>query len=227
MKLTLLGLFTFCLLTSVLSSCEKVDDTYKNWENNLKEFTGNTYEYFRQQPDGNYDSLLKALDRCPQLKQAVLAEELTVFALPNRSFTLSFDVLNKARRDSLPAMDRVNISTINDSILQVYLEKYFIKGKHVTSEISYSSDGDRYYSVLFNYPMHMQYVSTNASGYLGGGPKSLLFSNTNNSLNIANWSRVATTTIDIRTQNAIVNYLPANHIFGFGADFVSAVNAIK
>lgn len=227
MKLCISKLLLCCLLATAFFSCKKVNNTYKDWENKLNTFSGNAYEYFRSQPPGAYDSLIKAIDRCPQLKEAVQNDSLTIFALTNRSFSLSLEVLNKARRDSLPAMDPIDLGTINDSILEVYLEKYFIDGMYTTTDIAYSSDGDRYYSVLHQYPMHMQYVATNASGNVGGGPKSLLFSNTNNSLNFSNWIRVGTTTVDVRTKNAIINYLPANHIFGFGADFIVAVNAIK
>src|SRR5690606_19466976 len=108
--------------------------------------------------------------------------------------------------------------------LQAYLARYFVREQYTTKDISMSSDGIRVPSVLYDYYMHLQYVSTDASGFVNGGPKSLLFSDTNNSLNINNWIRVGTTTIDVKTRNAIIDYLPANHIFGFGTDFILNVN---
>ena len=219
---------TIVLMLAVLfTACTKTDDTYKNWKNELKEYSGNAYQYFASQPAGSYDSLIKAIDRFPAIKAAVENDSLTVFALSNRSFALSFDVLNKARRDSVPALNPVYISTIDSAMFEKYLAKYFVQGVYPTSVISKSTDGGAYPSIIYNYMMDMQYVSTNASGFVGGGPKSLLFSDRNNSLDIANWIRVGTTTVDVRTKNAIINYLPANHIFGFGADFIIAVNSIN
>ncbi|GAB3011508.1 hypothetical protein GCM10027051_12420 [Niabella terrae] len=219
--------FLFIMIMGImfsLSSCEKTDDTYKNYENELNVFDGNAYDYFQSQPPGSYDSLLLALDRCPDLKEFMSKNDVTVFALANRSFTLSFQNLNSARADSVPALPALNISTIDTSMLQRYLARYIVVDKYTTADISVSSDGIRVPSVLYDYDMHLQYVSTDASGFVGGGPKSLLFSDTNNSLDINNWIRVGTTTVDVLTSNAIINYLPANHIFGFGTDFIMNVN---
>ncbi|TXH22614.1 MAG: hypothetical protein E6Q95_01815 [Chitinophagaceae bacterium] len=219
---------TLVLMLAVLfTACTKTDDTYKNWKNVLKEYNGSAYQYFASQPAGSYDSLVKAIDRFPNIKAAVENDSITAFALSNRSFALSLDVINKARRDSIPALDPVDINTMDSAVFEKYLAKYFIKGMYTTAVISKSTDGGAYPSIIYDYMMDLQYVSTNASGFVGGGPKSLLFSDRNNSLDITNWIRVGTTTVDVRTKNAIINYLPANHIFGFGADFIIAVNSIN
>jgi len=215
------------IMVGILPSCQKIDESYIEYKNELKEFSGTAIEYFKDQPAGTYDSLLLALDRCPELKQVMGNDTVTVFALSNRSFQLAFENLNKARADSVPLLPPVSIQSIDDSILQVYLSRYVIRDKFLSKDIAVSSDGLRVATAVSNYYMHMQYVSTNASGVVGGGPKSLLFSDTNNSLDINNWTRVGTTTVDILTKNAVINYLPANHIFGFGADFIITVNKIR
>lgn len=225
MKYNKLIIFFAIIISVALGGCDKGDYSYKNYQNNLGAYNGNTYEFFKAQPQGVYDSLLKALDRCPQLVTALQNDSITAFALTNKSFELSLRNINLARRDSFPVLPNVSLTSMNQVILEKFLARYFLKGIYPSRELLRASDGYRVNSLLYDYPMHIQFVSSNASGFLGGGPRSILFSNTNQSFFVSNWVRVGTTTVDIKAQNAVINILPETHDFGFGADFIQEVNS--
>lgn len=205
-------------------SCEKADHSYVNFENKLGVYSGNAYQYLKDQPAGVYDSLLKALDRCPELIDVLSIDSITVFALPNKSFELSLRNVNLARKDSLPVMPDINLTTIDQEVLQTYLARYILQGYYQSTDLLRTSDGYTVPSAIYNYPMDMQFASSNASGFLNGGPRSILFSDTNESLFRLNWVRVNTITVDIRTKNAVINILPETHDFGFGIGFIQSAN---
>ncbi|MCF3110401.1 hypothetical protein LL912_16570 [Niabella sp. CC-SYL272] len=208
-------------------SCTKADHSYVTYENNLGLYKGNTYQYLKDQPKGVYDSLLKALDRCPELVEALTSDSVTVFALTNKSFVLSLRNINLARQDSVPAMSALDLSSIDQQVLQTYLARYILKGIYPSRELLRASDGYAVPCVLYGYAMQIQFASSNASGFLGGGPRSILFSDRNGSQFSSNWVSVNTVTVDIKTQNASVNILPETHDFGFGVGFIQKVNSIK
>ena len=220
----------FILLSVVLLfavACKKADHSYVNYENKLGIYNGNTFQYLKDQPGGVYDSLLKALDRCPDLVNVLSKDSVTLFALTNKSFVLSLRNINLARQDSVPSMPNLNLSNIDQQILQTYLARYILIGVYPSRELLRASDGYAVPCVLYNYPMKIQYASSNASGFLGGGPRSILFSDRNGSQFSSNWVSVNTITVDIKTNNASVNILPETHDFGFGVGFIQKVNSIK
>ncbi|MGJ7031171.1 hypothetical protein [Niabella hirudinis] len=221
---------TYTLLAAALffmASCKKADHSYVNYKNELGVYSGNAYQYFKDQPQGVYDSLLKALDRCPDLAAALAGDSVTVFALTNKSFALSLRNINLARQDSVPRMPEVTLSNMDQVLLQTYLSRYFLQGIYPSRELLRASDGYAVPCVLYGYKMQIQFASSNGSGFLGGGPRSILFSDRNGSQFNSNWVSVNTVTVDIKTQNASVNILPETHDFGFGVGFIQAVNSIK
>lgn len=217
----------FSLLATLIfaASCKKADHSYANYENNLGVYSGSAYQYLKDQPKGVYDSLLKALDRCPELVEVLSKDSVTVFTLTNKSFVLSMRNVNLARRDSFPQLEPVNLSTIKQEVLQTYLARYILQGVYASRELLRASDGYAVPCVLYNYRMQIQFASSNASGFLSGGPRSILFSDRNGSQFSSNWVSVNTVTVDIKTQNASVNILPETHDFGFGVGFIQAVNS--
>ncbi len=210
-------------MIAAVSSCEKVDNTYKDYQKNAGVFNGNTLTYLQAQ-NGVFDSLLLALNRLPELKQKVQNDTVTLFAPTNESFKLVLNNINQARKDLIPAKAPVSISTINLEVLDTFLSRYMLIDKRTTANVTNFTDGLPFPAVKYNYEMHIQLQQTSASGFLNGGPKILIFSDPKKSVFVRNWIRVETTTVDIKTNNGIVHILSTGHDFGFGVEFVRAVN---
>src|SRR5688500_9377228 len=88
------------LLAGVLFSCAKGDDTYRNYQNGAGRFNGNTLAYLQSQP-GVYDSMLLVVNRLTGVRDSISQNNLTVFAINNRSFSLALQNINQARKDSI------------------------------------------------------------------------------------------------------------------------------
>ncbi|MGN6402114.1 MAG: fasciclin domain-containing protein [Flavisolibacter sp.] len=217
----------FFLITTVavicVAGCTKSDNYYKNYTTTAGNFSGDALEYLQSQP-GVYDSMLLAINRITGLADTLRSEEITVFAVSNRSFTVALQNINQARLDSIPSMPPVFISTIDSATLDTFLCRYILRGHATSDSLINFTDGRLYPSIRYSYPMQMQYSQTNASGFKNGGPKAITFSDPKNSIFTRYWVRVNTITVDIKTSNAIVHLLPPNHDFGFGDDFIRSVN---
>lgn len=211
------------LLGGITSGCKKGDDTYKNYSPTAGNFNGNALEYLQSQP-GLYDSMLLAIHRVKGLADTLSSQNVTLFAVSNRSFSLALQNINQARKDSIPAMERVSISTIDSAVLDTFLCRYVLRGRISSDSIIQYTDGRVFPSVKYGYGMHMQYSQTNASGFKNGGPSAITFSDPKNSIFTRYWVRVNTITVDIKTTNATVHLLPPGHDFGFGNDFIRRVN---
>jgi hypothetical protein len=218
----ILGVVAAMISISV-SSCKKGDNTYYNYVNDKSTYNGNALEYLRSQP-GVYDSMLLVVNRLTGLVDSVSKGNLTIFAMSNRSFALALQNINQARKDSFPSMQPVSLSTIDSSTLDTFFCRYLIKGKQLSNDLISFTDGRTFPTVRYDYNMQLQYTKTNASGFVDGGPKALIFSDPKNSIFTRYWIRVNTTVLDIKTSNAIVDVLPPGHDFGFGDDFIRAVN---
>ncbi len=213
------------------TSCKKVDKQYINYQPTAGNFSGNTIEYLKSQP-GLYDSLLLLLDRVPRLRDSVANAEVTLFAVSNRSLSLALQNINQARHDSIPRMEPVSLNSIDSAVLDTFLCRYILQNKIVSSDISDLADGLFFPTVSYinandadtSYNMQLQYTRTNASGFLGGGPAAIIFSDPKGSIFQRFWVRVNTITVDIKTKNSIVHLLPPGHDFGFGDEFIRAVN---
>lgn len=206
-----------------IQACEKNDSPYVDYQNNAATYNGDALAYLQSKP-GLYDSMLLVVNRLPGVADSLRSGSYTVFATSNRSYTIALQNINNARRDSVPSLPPVSLSTMNVSVLDTFFSKYIIPGKITTQDLSTRADGLKYRSMKYNYEMHLQYETTNASGYLGGGPKAILFSDTRGSVFNVNWIRVYTNTVDIKTSNAIVHVLDVGHNFGFGNDFIRSLN---
>jgi hypothetical protein len=211
------------LMAVALMSCSKTDKTYYDYNNTAGTFKGTTYDYLTAQT-GLYDSLLFVANRSTGLAEALKTGNITLFAANNRSFELALFNINQARKDSIPVMPQVSLATIDSAVLDSFVCRYFIPGVQHTDSLKGFTDGKLYASYRYGYNMQLQYVATNASGYLGGGPKAITFSDPRNSIFTRNWVRVNTITVDIKTSNGMLHLLPAGHDFGFGNDFIKRVN---
>src|SRR5690606_31111155 len=92
----LTSIFSLLLLSS-LFYCEMGNLYYENYENEIKTFDGNSYEYLETNR-GVFDSLLLVLDRIFPLQDTLRNKEVTLFAPTNESFTIALQNLNTQRR---------------------------------------------------------------------------------------------------------------------------------
>lgn len=227
----LLAILTGMIITLGIQSCKKVDDTYVNYQPTAGNFNGNALQYLESQP-GVYDSLLFILSRVPRLADTLAKDSVTLFAVSNRSFGIALENINQARQDSIPQMSPVSLATIDSAVLDTFLCRYILKERVVSKDIEEFADGLFFESIDYvnandsdtAYNMQMQFVRTNASGFKGGGPKAIIFSDPKGSIFYRFWVRVNTITVDLKTKNAIVHLLPPGHDFGFGEEFIRAVN---
>ncbi|MBZ4189081.1 fasciclin domain-containing protein [Niabella beijingensis] len=207
----------------VTAGCSKADQTYVKYNNTAGSFNGNAIEYLQSQP-GVYDSMLLVINRLPGVADSLRSGSYTVFATSNRSYTIALKNINDARRDSVPALPAVSFSTMDEAVLDSFFCRYIIPGHITTQQLYDRADGLEFPSMKYEYKMQLQLRATNASGFLGGGPSAILFSDMRKSVFAVNWVRVYTNTVDIKTSNAILHVLDPGHNFGFGTDLIQALN---
>lgn len=208
------------LLGATLCACKKSDNTYYNYENNLKQFNGSAFDYLQSQPE-IYDSLLTVLNRFPDLQDSLKNQNLTIFAVTNQSFKIAMENLNTVRKRANKPL--ISLSSINIDQLDTMICKYFIHEKLTTANFESYADGIFVNSIKFNYKMHLQFSKATASGFIGGGPSIITFTDPKNSIFVRYWQSTPTNAVNIKTNNAIVNVVSPGHDFGFG-DFVTRSN---
>ncbi|SDD70434.1 hypothetical protein SAMN05216464_102326 [Mucilaginibacter pineti] len=208
------------LLSTTLFACKKTDLAYYNYENNLKDYKGSALEYIKSQP-GVYDSLMVVLDRLPALEDSLQNENVTLFAVTNKSFQISVESLNAVRKKTNKAP--IYLATADLAQLDTMMCKYIIPGKLTTADFESYSDGLLIKSLKYQYAMHVAYKKANASGFNGGGPAIITFTDPKNSIFVRYWQSTPTNAVNIKTSNAVVNVIAPGHDFGFG-DFVTRIN---
>ncbi|WP_184542144.1 hypothetical protein [Mucilaginibacter sp. FT3.2] len=208
------------LLGTTLFACKKTDNTYYNYQNALKEFNGNALDYLKAQP-GVYDSLLAVLDRLPDIKDTLQHQNITLFAVTNKSFQISVESLNAVRKKT--NKPPIYLATADLAQLDTMVCKYIIPGKLTTADFESYSDGLLLKSLKYRYTMHVAYSKANASGFIGGGPAIITFTDPKNSIFVRYWQSTPTNAVNIKTTNATVNVIAPGHDFGFG-DFVTRIN---
>lgn len=208
------------LLGTTLFACKKTDLAYYNYENNLKDYKGSALDYIKSQP-GVYDSLLVVLDRLPAIEDSLQNENVTLFAVTNKSFQISVESLNAVRKKTNKAP--IYLATADLDQLDTMMCRYIIRGKLTTVDFESYSDGLLLKSLKYNYSMHVAYTKANASGFHGGGPGIITFTDPKNSIFVRYWQSTPTNAVNIKTDNATVNVIAPGHDFGFG-DFVTRIN---
>ena len=112
-----------------------------------------------------------------------------------------------------PAVYLDDIPTV---ILDTLVARYFFDQKITTDDLVTIRDGASYPSVFDNHIMHFEYTRTNASGYIQGGARQLIFSEMNGSIFERYWVRTNTISVNLITQNGVVHTLTPDHGFSFG-----------
>ncbi len=207
------------VVLSALTACEK-DSIYHDYENTIKEFDGTALQYLQAQKE-TFDSLLFVLDRLPVLKNSIINEDVTIFAPTNQSFQAAIKNLNIERKAQ--GKSAMYLKDCDVAQLDILTSKYVLKGSRTTDSYAPFADGLNLISVIYDYPMHIQFNKLNASGFVGGGPQSITFSDPKGSIFEKYWQNASTNAVNIKTKNAIVNILAPLHDYGFN-EFVIRVN---
>lgn len=218
-KLLQWPILVLALMAMTLTACKK-NSEYYNYENTVKEFKGNVFEYLQAQPH-TFDSLLLVLDRLPDLKDSLSNENVTFFAPTNASFQVAIKNLNIQRK--IDGKMPLYLQNCDLASLDILTCRYIINGGRTTDSYAAAVDGTFLQSIKYNYPMHVQYDKLNASGFVGGGPQSVIYSDPKGSIFVKNWERSNTNAVNIKAKNGVINILAPLHDYGFN-EFVVRVN---
>lgn len=200
------------LCSLYMSACKKSDSEYYNYKNTVQTFNGSALDYLKSQPN-TFDSLLLVLNRIPALRDSIASGKITLFAPVNQNFAASIKYLNMQRKAE--GRPPIYLSTADINELGFMTCKYIIRGSRTTDAFASSVDGLLLNSIIINYPMQIRYVRLSASGYQGGGPAVLNFSDTHGSNFEDFWTTTTTNAVNIKTNNATINILSPLHNFGF------------
>lgn len=206
------ALFFLGLCCLYMGACKKDESPYYDYKNTVQTFNGSALDYLKSQPN-TFDSLLLVLDRFPALKDSLTNNKLTLFAPVNKNFEASIKYLNLQRKAEGKAP--IYLKTADPYELAFMTCKYIIRGNRSTDAFSSSVDGLLLNSIIIDYPMHIRYVRQSSSGYQGGGPAVLNFSDPHGSNFTDDWTTTTTNAVNIKTNNATINILSTLHNFGF------------
>lgn len=199
----------FLLLFFVLQSCQK-DGGYYQHKLEPVVFKGSIYDYLRKHP-GVFDSLLLVVDRLG--KQVYLQDSnVTLFATTNQSYQLAIDNLNNAKRASDKQLEY--LATVNEAHLDTMLAQYIIRGRYMTNDLVYQ-DGLDLQDIQYGLPMHAKLSRTTSSGFVGGGPFVIDFSDTKYSKFYRDWVTTSSASVNIQTDNGVIHIINNDHVFGF------------
>lgn len=209
-----------CLLGGLaIASCSKKDDGAYDYVNQVNQYDGNVYSYLKNQTQ--FDSLTKVINRLPVIKQLLETQpELTIFALTNGSFQTALTGLNKIRAGQ--NKPNLYISNLDTDQLGILLDRYIIGRKLTTDSLQYA-DGVSLKTAMLGYDMNAVDKTSNASGLVNGGPRSIIYSDIKNSQYTKDWVSTTTQAVNISTTNAAVHIVAASHEFGFG-EFTTRMN---
>ncbi|MGO1520564.1 MAG: fasciclin domain-containing protein [Sphingobacterium sp.] len=203
------------LLLFLFMSCSKDKGFYDQPAETVK-FDGNVLEYLQSKP-GVFDSLLKVLDRTEMNTPLSGDQPLTLFAPTNPSFQLAIENLNNTRREADRPLEY--LLNVELSHLDTMMAQYIIKDRY-PSDSMMMKDGLPLYDFKYQRRMNAKLTSATSSGFEGGGPKVIEFSDTKNSQFTRDWITANSASINIEANNGIIHVLSSNHVFGFN-DFVS------
>jgi hypothetical protein len=208
------------LIGTAFTACKKNSEFY-DYKNNVKDFNGTVLQYLQAQPANTFDSLLLVLNRLPDLKDTLSNKSITFFAPTNASFQAAIKNLNILRKDQ--GKKPLYLKDCDLSALDILTCRYIVRGSRTTDDYAPYADGILYASVKYAYPMHIQYYRLNASGFVDGGPQSIIYSDPKNNIFEKYWERSNTNAVNIKAKNGVINVLATLHDYGFN-EFVNRVN---
>ncbi|RYF26451.1 MAG: hypothetical protein EOO42_01480 [Flavobacteriales bacterium] len=213
------ALFILLLTTVCVLSC-KDESPYYNVENKLQQFDGNALAYLQANAP-TYDSLLKVLERLPDLKDTLQNQQVTLFAPTNENFISALKTLNFYRKQEGKTL--LNLGNADLTELETMACKYIVKKQYLTDDFKAFLEGIYVRSVIVGEQMHIEYGKENASGYVGGGAQIVRYSDTKEGFVRTYWDRTQTAAVNIKTKNAVIYVLSPIHNFGFN-EFTARLN---
>lgn len=208
--------YNLFLLLLAFAACKK-DSGYYNYNNELKQYDGSTYDFLRNQQQ--YDSFLLAVDRVG-LADSLKSGSYTVFAPSDVSFKQAIDNMNTLR--NIQGRGTMSINTVPQEQLDTLVSRYIVRDT-VSSTRMQLQDGLPLTAIRYGYPMHGKFSRTDAEGHVSGGPGVITYSDTKGVIYTNRWSNASTVAIDIATSNGLVNVLQKDHQFGFD-EFIGRMN---
>ncbi len=208
------------LMGTTFTACKKNSEFY-DYKNSVKDFNGTVLQYLQAQPPNTFDSLLLVLNRLPDLKDTLANKNITFFAPTNASFQAAIKNLNILRKDQGKTPLYLKDCDLNQ--LDTLTSKYIVRGSRTTADYLAYADGILYKSVKYGYSMHIQYSRLNASGFVDGGPQTIIYSDPKNNIFEKYWEKSNTNAVNIKAKNGVINILAPLHDYGFN-EFVTRVN---
>lgn len=208
-------------MACIVSSCTKNESPYYDYVNTVQVFDGTALDYLQAQDKGTFDSLLVVLDRLSALKDTLALQDVTLFAPVNENFAAAVKYLNNKRK--VYNKPFLYLRDMDLAELEAILCQYIIRGKRSTADYPKDSDGVFVESIRTNYPMHIRYQKLSSAGFVEGGASILDFSNPFGSSFTNDWITTRANTVNIQTDNAIINILEPIHNFGFN-DFTNRLD---
>lgn len=212
----LLNISIAMLIMLAIASCKKGDDYYYDYAKEATVYEGTTYEYLLNQK-GVFDSLVLVLNRLPKIEKLLNDKEqnITLFAMSNRSFQLGIEAMN-ANRTSILGKEPLYLEDLELHELDSLTSRYIFEGKYDTEVLAPFIEGQLLESYQYGYEMHLQHEILDASGYVKGGEQQIQLSDVNNSIFDRYWNTINTKAVNIHTQNGVIHILSPNHDFGYG-----------
>lgn len=213
-KMMIIAALAF-FMAAVLISCSKSSKgEYYAYQNSNAVFNGTAYAFLQSQ-NGLYDSMLYALGRITGIKDSLTNNTVTLFAVPNTCFALALKNLNANRAQIHKAP--LYLGNLDSTQLDTLLCKYILPLPVTTDSINSFSEGKSYGSLRYGNLMNLLYQRQDASGFKGGGPQQIQFSDTKDTIFQRFWISTTTTSVNIHVNNGIVHIISGQHEFGFGA----------
>ncbi|WP_143308965.1 hypothetical protein [Chitinophaga vietnamensis] len=215
-KRNIYSILCFSLLAAwLLAGCQK-DGGYKEYSKGVTQVDANMYDYLKSKT-GVFDSMVVVMDRLG-LKRVMSNTQITVFGATNTSFATALGNLNVLRRKQ--GLAPVSLNTIDLKNLDTLFCRYVVPGVYPADSLREFPDGRGINSLKYSREVNLQLFTQSASGFSGGGPKYIIYSDTKGSFYISKWVRANTMSMDTYVRNGVLHILSGDHEFGFN-EFIS------